>query len=82
MRHLSDYCALVRENLGQFTFEEQRLALRALGFKLYVNGNEPDLWRYEVSIPLKPFDNVIALHVAARGYLCGTSLARGLTTAG
>ncbi len=63
--HLSDYCALVRENLDSFTFEDQRLALRALGVKVHANSDDPAYWRYEVSIPVKESDDVKALHVSS-----------------
>ncbi|MDQ3816996.1 MAG: recombinase family protein [Acidobacteriota bacterium] len=63
LRYLSDYCDLIRDNLDSFTFEDQRLALRALGFKVHANGDDPSRWRYEVSIPVKEPDNIKVLPV-------------------
>ncbi len=65
LRYLNDYCALVRENLDSFTFEDQRLALRALGVRMYANSDDPACWRYEVSIPIEEPDDVKALHVSS-----------------
>jgi DNA invertase Pin-like site-specific DNA recombinase len=35
---------------GEFTFEERRSALSALGFRAYANGDDPARWRYKVEI--------------------------------
>ena len=34
---------------AELTFEDRRLALWALGVRLYANGTDPDSWRYEVN---------------------------------
>lgn len=49
----SDLLALSERAKGgedEFTFEERRSALSALGFKAYANGDDPARWRYEVEI--------------------------------
>lgn len=51
LRALRDCCA--RQNLDDFDFDGRRLALRALGFKAFANGDDPARWRYEVGISLK-----------------------------
>ena len=35
---------------GELTFDERRLALEALRFKAFANGDDPGRWRYEASI--------------------------------
>ena len=40
-----------RDSLDRFTFDGRRLALRALGFKAYANGDDPARWRYEAGTP-------------------------------
>jgi hypothetical protein len=69
LRYLNDYCSLVRENLAQFTFDDQLLALRALGVKVFANGDEPTGWRYEVSIPIKETENIKVLRVSSSARL-------------
>lgn len=64
LRQLNDYCALVRENLDRLTFEERTLALRALGVKVYANGEDAVGWNCELNIPVKSSDDVNALHVS------------------
>ena len=38
------------EGGGNLTFDERRLALKALGFKMFANGSDPMHWRHEPSI--------------------------------
>jgi len=44
------YCARVGQNLESFGFDEQRLALEALGIRVTANGRE---WQLDGSIPLE-----------------------------
>jgi hypothetical protein len=44
---LLDLCA--RGDLDRFAFDERRLALRAVGFRAFANGDDPSRWRYEAS---------------------------------
>ena len=43
-------CERVRNGVGELTFDERRIALKALGFKMFANGNDPMRWRHEPSI--------------------------------
>ena len=43
------FCELVRQNLGDFTFEDKRLALEALQIKVLVDGNNINI---EGAIPI------------------------------
>ena len=45
---LSEYAARVRKRLAVFAFAEKRLALEALGVKIYGNGRD---WRLDGSLP-------------------------------
>jgi hypothetical protein len=45
-------CGRASKGVGDLTFDERRLALEALGFKVYANGDDPARWRYEVSVPV------------------------------
>jgi len=49
------FCELVRQNLGDFTFDDKRLALEALSIKVWVNGNEINI---EGAIPVAGDDIV------------------------
>ena len=42
MEPIERFCELVRQNLGEFTFEDRRLALEALIIKVWVDGNNRD----------------------------------------
>lgn len=51
LHSLQAYCARVGQNLGNFDLPQKRLALEALGVKVYANGND---WRLECDLPLPP----------------------------
>ena len=44
---------MVRQNLGEFTFEDKRLALEALSIKVWVDGNNLEV---EGAIPITEDD--------------------------
>jgi len=44
---------VVRQNLGEFTFEDKRLALEALSIKVWVDGNNLEV---EGAIPITEDD--------------------------
>ena len=50
--HLIDLGRRYRNDLDRFTFDERRLALRALGFKASANGDDPARWRHEAGVAL------------------------------
>ena len=55
LRRLIDLREQHRDSLDRFTFDERRLALRALGFKAFANGDDPSHWRYEAGVePPRP----------------------------
>jgi len=49
MECIGRFCELVRQNLGDFTFDDKRLALEALRIKVWVDGNEINI---EGAIPV------------------------------
>ncbi len=51
------FCELVRQNLGEFTFEDKRLALEALQLKVWVDGNDINI---EGAVPIAGDDIVSA----------------------
>jgi len=55
MESIERFCEVVRQNLGEFTFEDKRLALEALSIKVWVNGNEINI---EGAIPVAGDDIV------------------------
>jgi len=55
MESIERFCELVRQNLGDFTFNDKRLALEALSIKVWVNGNEINI---EGAIPVAGDDIV------------------------
>ena len=55
MESIERFCELVRQNLGDFTFDNKRLALGALSIKVWVNGNEINI---EGAIPVAGDDIV------------------------
>jgi DNA invertase Pin-like site-specific DNA recombinase len=50
LSRLRELSGLAREALS---FDERRLALRALGVKVYANGDEPTHWRYEIGLAVE-----------------------------
>jgi DNA invertase Pin-like site-specific DNA recombinase len=48
--NLLSLCERANDSADQFTFEERRSALSALGFRAYANGDDPASWRYEVEM--------------------------------
>ncbi|GAH48393.1 unnamed protein product, partial [marine sediment metagenome] len=40
MESIERFCEVVRQKLGEFTFEDKRLALEALSIKVWVDGKE------------------------------------------
>jgi hypothetical protein len=52
LRTLKDYCKQVRGRLDKFSFEDKRLAFKALRLKVYASGKEKSQWRYEINIPI------------------------------
>ncbi|MFL6215898.1 MAG: recombinase family protein [Blastocatellia bacterium] len=48
LRDLFDYCEQVRSRLDQFTFEQKRLLLRAVGARVVANGRH---WHVDRSLP-------------------------------
>ncbi|MBA7546150.1 hypothetical protein ES705_38533 [subsurface metagenome] len=54
---IARFCELVRQNLGEFTFEDKRLALEALQLKVWVDGNNINI---EGAIPVAGDDIVSA----------------------
>jgi DNA invertase Pin-like site-specific DNA recombinase len=54
LRRLSECGAFARENLENLSFDDQVLAVRGLGVKVYANGEDPSGWRYVVSMPIEP----------------------------
>ena len=48
LRRLVDHYAQTTWGVDSFTFEDQWLALRALGVKVYANGEDRARWRFEV----------------------------------
>ncbi|GAJ24209.1 unnamed protein product, partial [marine sediment metagenome] len=55
--NIERFCELVRQNLGDFTFEDKRLALEALQVKVCVDGNNVNI---EGAIPMGEDDIVSA----------------------
>jgi len=49
MESIDRFCEVMRQNLGEFTFEDKRLALEALSIKVWVEGNKLDI---EGAIPI------------------------------
>jgi len=49
MECIERFCELVRQNLGNFTFEDKRLALEALQVKVWVDGDNVNI---EGAIPV------------------------------
>jgi len=49
MESIERFCEVVRQNLGEFTFEDKRLALEALSIKVWVDGNNLEI---EGAIPI------------------------------
>jgi DNA invertase Pin-like site-specific DNA recombinase len=47
---LLDLCRRAKDGADEFTFEERRSVIAALGFKAYANGDDPARWRYEVDV--------------------------------
>ena len=43
MESIERFCEVVRQNLGEFTFENKRLALEALSIKVWVEGNKLEI---------------------------------------
>ncbi len=54
MESIERFCEVVRQNLGEFTFEDKRLALEALSIKVWVDGNNLEI---EGAIPI-PRDDI------------------------
>jgi hypothetical protein len=52
LRSVTDLRALADKDPVLLSFEEQRLALRALGVRVYANGGDTALWRCEMSVPV------------------------------
>ncbi len=57
MEGIERFCELVRQNLGDFTFDNKRLALEALQIKVWVDGNNVEI---EGAIPIAGDDTVSA----------------------
>jgi len=57
MEGIERFCELVRQNLGDFTFDDKRLALEALQIKVWVDGNNVEI---EGAIPIAGDDIVSA----------------------
>ncbi len=55
MESIERFCELVRQNLGDFTFDDKRLALEALSIKVWVDANEINI---EGAIPIAGDDIV------------------------
>ena len=53
MESIERFCEVVRQNLGEFTFEDKRLALEALSIKVWVDGNNLEI---EGAIPISRDD--------------------------
>jgi len=53
MESIERFCEVVRQNLGEFTFEDKRLALEALSIKVWVDGNNLEI---EGAIPISGDD--------------------------
>ncbi len=53
MESIERFCEVVRQNLGEFTFEDKRLALEALSIKVWVEGNNLEI---EGAIPIAEDD--------------------------
>ncbi|GAI85477.1 unnamed protein product, partial [marine sediment metagenome] len=49
MGSIERFCEVVRQNLGEFTFEDKRLALEALSIKVWVEDNKLEI---EGAIPI------------------------------
>ncbi len=49
MESIERFCAVVRQNLGELTFEDKRLALEALSIKVWVDGDNLEI---EGAIPI------------------------------
>jgi len=49
MESIERFCEVVRQNLGEFTFEDKRLALEALSIKVWVDGDRLEI---EGAIPI------------------------------
>lgn len=67
LRQLRDICGGTRGDLELFTFEERRLAFRALSIRVCANGADPDGWRYEVGVSAerhKPAESSTGMAVA------------------
>ena len=50
LKQVLDLRAQYRNDLDRFTFDERRLALRALGFRARASGDDPARWRYEAGV--------------------------------
>lgn len=66
IRSLNEYCSRVSQRLEKFTFDEKILAFRALGVRIYANGNDPMKWLFKVSLPsqVTQEDDVNLFHVS------------------
>jgi len=53
MESIERFCEVVRQNLGEFTFEDKRLALEALSIKVWVEDNRLEI---EGAIPISKDD--------------------------
>lgn len=71
LRSLNDYCDQVRGELEKFTFEDKRLAFRALGVQVFANGDNPEKWQFKVRFPFYfgQSDDVKAFHVGSSARL-------------
>lgn len=49
MERIEQFCDLVRQNLGDFTLDDKRLALEALSIKVWVDASEINI---EGAIPV------------------------------
>lgn len=66
IKTLKDYCKQVALRLNQLAFKEQRLALEALGVRVYGNGTD---WHLELKIPTQPHADVTVFDVPSSARL-------------
>lgn len=55
---IEQFCEQWRQNLGEFTFEDKRLALEALQLKVWVDGDDEPIMEGAIPIPEVDFQSI------------------------
>lgn len=53
LRSLKEYCRTIKRQLDRFSFDDKRLAFRALGLAVIVTGRDKSGWRLDISVPTR-----------------------------